>query len=215
LKLRVSNSNVKVTEREVKYFKNKTLKLLNKSEAEFCEFHGVKSLKDYIMKQKKDMIEQYLEDQEFLLDPYIKRLVYEALCKIPLYDLDKILDEFTEIKEVDASECFSVETSTPLTEKWISERKYKAAYKEATKPRWIILLYKGDFHGRSKEYGLFTIAHELAHKRLKHTIRKVTSLKRENLFKHEDEANKLAEKWGFKKPKNFKPPNSLLKRLGL
>jgi len=191
---------LQITEEEIEQFKRKVLRPINVSDEQFREFHNVKSLKDYVMSKKQGLIEMYLLDQVSLRNPDIARLVYEVLEKIPLYDLEEIIDPFTELKEVGSSECYAFMTTNPFAEKLASERKYKEAYEWTKTTRWTILLYQPDFKNHSKECALFTIAHELAHRHLKHIPTILSALKEGDT---ELDADALAEKWGFKKPKNW------------
>ena len=109
-----------------------------------------------------------------------------------------LLDNELVIKLVETSECCGITSETTTTKKLASQRKYKAAYLLATAPSWIIILYKPDFE-LDEEWNLFTIAHELAHRCLKHSPE--IQLPPDG-FIWADEADALAEKWGFKKPEN-------------
>jgi len=63
----------------------------------------------------------------------------------------------------------------------------------------MVILYKPNFtENISEETKRFTIAHELAHVYLKHEL-----TTKEEQREDEDEANKLAENWGFKKPEGW------------
>jgi hypothetical protein len=167
-----------VTEAELDYYRKNTLSKLKTSETDFCTFYGVGNLEEYLEKYKNGMIRNYLSDQYSINSRYVMSLIFEVLRKIPLYDLEQILKENTVIKQVDSSECYSAE-----------------------KVKWVILLYKPEFVNRSKKFGMFTIAHELAHRRLRH--KPILSNNVDNPNMQEDEADKLAIQWGFKPPKDW------------
>ena len=103
------------------------------------------------------------------------------------------------IKLVYMSECNGITSETSTTEQLASQRKYKAAYSLSITPRWIIFLYKPDLE-KDDEWSLFTIAHELAHRCLNHSL-EIQCLPNDGSI-WEIEADALAEKWGFKKPEN-------------
>jgi hypothetical protein len=168
-----------ITEEELRWYRENTLSKINASETEFCNFHNVSSLREYLEKDKNGMIECFLADQYSLRSNYVKSLLLEVLQKIPLYDLDEIIgDNQTVIKEINSSECYSTENV-----------------------EWAILLYKPDFTQRSKKFGIFTIAHEIAHRKLKHKPLFGSDIENPNIL--EEQANALAQKWGFEVPKGW------------
>jgi Zn-dependent peptidase ImmA (M78 family) len=66
---------------------------------------------------------------------------------------------------------------------------------EIVKGKKNIVFMSECLKNRSEEEQVFTIAHEIAHTRLKHKSPILSNLTREETKRQEDEANRLANKW--------------------
>lgn len=165
-----------VNQIELEKFRRKILPEIGRDEKTFLEFHRCESLEEYLLKQKFAAIEWSIDGT---LPSTMRRRVVRVMLKLPFDVVDnlayKLLDEV-----------IYVDSSTVI--------------KLPSKPGFMVILYEPDFaENVSEERKRYTIAHELAHVYLKHDLTK----EERYLFQYEDEANKLAKSWGFKKPEGW------------
>jgi len=168
-----------VSQIELEKFRKEVLSRMKMDEKTFLRFHRCESLEEYLLKQKFCAIESIGKKT---LPQRMIWLISEVMLKLPYDVVHKLAYELLD-------EIIYVDSSMVMVRE-----------KPSSGSRFKILLYKPDFDGKvSKERKYFIIAHELAHVYLEHDIRK----EEDYLFQFEDEANKLAESWGFRKPRGW------------